>query len=93
MGNVILTRADILRGLELLNERARHDGIAVDISIYGGAALILAFDLERATRDVDVSITNDIGYVRRVAGEIAEALGWPESWPNDGVKDFLSAHE
>ncbi|MDR3087337.1 MAG: nucleotidyltransferase [Azoarcus sp.] len=93
MGNVILTREDILRGLKCLDQRAKQDGIAVDVSIYGGAALILAFDLKRATRDVDVSVTGNLNYVRKVAAEIARTQGWPESWLNDGVKGFLSAHE
>ena len=93
MGNVILSREDILHGLKLLDQKAKQDGIAIDMSIYGGAALILAFDLKRATRDVDVSVTGNLSYVRQAAAEIARTQGWPESWLNDGVKGFLSAHE
>jgi hypothetical protein len=89
----LLNKADILHGLELLDQRARQDGIAIDVSIYGGAALVLAFELDRVTRDVDVAVKGNVDYVRQLAAEIAEAQGWPESWLNDGVKGFLSAQE
>jgi hypothetical protein len=94
LGNeMYLTKADILHGLELLDKRARQDGITVDVSVYGGAALVLAFDLNRVTRDVGVAVNDNANYVKQVAAQIAEKQGWPESWLNDGVKGFLSAKE
>ena len=68
-------------------------GAVVDISIYGGAALILAFDLSRSTRDVDVVVKGDVTLIRKLAEEVAEENDWPESWLNDGVKGFVSATE
>jgi hypothetical protein len=65
----------------------------VDIAIYGGSALILTFDLARTTRDVGIVAHGDAQYIRRAAGEIAEEMGWPDNWLNDGVKGFVSAHE
>jgi hypothetical protein len=90
---IILRKEDIQRGLEQLDQKAKRDGLVVDISVYGGAALILAFDLQRATRDVDVVIKGDVSLVRKLAAEVAEENHWPESWLNDGVKGFVSANE
>jgi hypothetical protein len=88
-----LQKEDILRGLKRLNQKAKEAGVVVDISVYGGAALILAFSLERATRDVDVVVNGDIGWVRKLSAEIAKEEDWPESWLNDGVKGFVSSNE
>jgi hypothetical protein len=88
-----LRREDILYGLERLNQKARETGVIIDISVYGGAALILAFNLERATRDVDVVVKGDMSFVRKLAAEIAAENDWPETWLNDGVKGFVAASE
>jgi hypothetical protein len=88
-----LQKEDILHGLERLNQKAKAAGVVVDISVYGGAALILSFDLRRATRDVDVVIRGDVPLVRKLTAEIAEENDWPESWLNDGVKGFVAANE
>jgi hypothetical protein len=89
----LLQKKDILRGLERLDRKAKEAGVVLDISVYGGSALILAFDLERATRDVDAVVKGDISLARKLAAEIAEENDWPESWLNDGVKGFVAANE
>jgi hypothetical protein len=90
---MILQKTDILRGLKQLDQKAKDAGVVIDVSVYGGAALILAFDLERATRDVDVVVKGDLPLVRKFTAEIAEQNDWPESWLNDGVKGFVAANE
>jgi hypothetical protein len=89
----MLTREDILRGLRRLDERAKAAGVLVDLSIYGGAALALAFDLRLATRDVDAVVHGSPQFLRTVSREIAEEEGWSEAWLNDAVKGFTSAFE
>ena len=89
----ILTKDDILRGLTKLDEMAKVAGVVVDLSIYGGAALAIAFDIRHATRDVDAVVRGNPDFVRRAAAQIAEEEGWPEDWLNDGVKGFISANE
>ena len=88
-----LSREDILRGLRRLDEMARKANLVVEIAIYGGAALCLAFDTRAATRDVDVVIRSATQFVRKAAREIARDEGWPEAWLNDGVKGFIAASE
>jgi hypothetical protein len=71
---VVLNKEDIERGLGQLNRKAKRDGFVVDIFVYGGSALILAFDLQRTTRDVDAVIKRDAPQVRRLVAEIAEKM-------------------
>ena len=51
-----LTAADIESGLAAIGRLARADGRLIEISVYGGSAIVLAFDFRRATRDVDVIV-------------------------------------
>jgi len=88
-----LSKEDLLHGLQSLDEKAKKANIVVDISVYGGAALVLGYDLERSTRDVDVVIGSSISLVRELAAQVAQENHWHESWLNDGVKGFVSSHE
>jgi hypothetical protein len=57
--------------------------------VVGGAAIALAFDERRATRDIDavfVPKSEVYGAARRVG----EARGLPDGWLNDAVKGFLT---
>jgi hypothetical protein len=90
---VMLEKEDILRGLTKLDAKAREAGVIVDLSIYGGAAVAIAFDVRRATRDVDAVVRGNPDFVRRAAAQIAEEEGWPVDWLNDGVKGFTSSNE
>ena len=90
---MLLNKSDILKGLELLDAKARDAHITVDLAIYGGAALALAFDMRTATRDVDAVIQSHHSFVRNAVREIAAEYDWPENWFNDGVKGFISTSE
>lgn len=84
-----LNREIILKALALLDEALRLKNTTGEICIFGGAAMILAFDATFATRDVDaIFVPKEI--VSKAVVSIAEELGLPESWLNDGVKDFVS---
>jgi hypothetical protein len=89
----LLSREDILRGLRRLDEEARKAEVVVDMAIYGGAALCVAFDTRVATRDVGVVIRSKTQFVRTTARDVAREEGWPEDWLNDGVKGFIAATE
>ena len=90
---ILLSKDDILRGLGKIDYKAREHGVVIDLSIYGGAALALAFNVRRATRDVDAVVRGSPTFLRNAAAEVAREEGWPEDWLNDGVKGFVSAHE
>jgi hypothetical protein len=88
-----LSKTQILRGLRRLDEIARQSHRVVELAIYGGAALCLAFDLRASTRDVDVVIRSATDFARAAAEEVSREEGWPQDWLNDGVKGFVAASE
>lgn len=83
-------RASIEAAFERMGELARAEGKVVEISVYGGSALILTLNHRPATRDVDAVFERDRTFVRKAVARIASEFGWQENWLNDGVKDFLS---
>lgn len=89
----LLDRDAILRGLSKIDARARAAGVIVDLAVYGGAALILAFDTRRATRDVDAVVRGAPDFLREAAAAITAEEGWSPDWLNDGAKGFTSARE
>lgn len=87
-----LTRTDLIQGLELLSDLAGKEGLTLEISIYGGAAMLLAFDSRPATKDVDAIVAPaDAGL--RLARKVAQAKDWHDGWLNDDVRMFLSPKE
>ena len=86
-------RTTLEAALGRLGEIAVAEGKIVEISVYGGSALLLTFDSRIATRDVDAVFESDRDFVRCAAAMIADEFGWSADWINDGVKGFLSAHD
>jgi len=84
------TKETIEQALKALGEIAVREGKLVEISVYGGSALLLTLDARVATRDVDAVFERDKEFVRTAAEEIAEEKGWSTDWLNDAVKGFLS---
>ena len=59
------------------------------IYIAGGAAMLLAHDSEKTTRDVDASIDESHGAVTRAAREVAHRHGWATSWLNEQATSYF----
>lgn len=85
-----LDRQTIEAALAALNARLEAAGAIGEICIFGGSAMVLAFDAREATRDVD-AVFCPPELFRRAAAEIADELGLPADWLNDGVKGFVSS--
>ncbi|MBI3706976.1 MAG: hypothetical protein HY246_04770 [Proteobacteria bacterium] len=83
-------RETLEAAFEAIGKRARAEDRTVEISVYGGSALILTMAHRAATKDVDGVFDRDKVWLRQVARVIAEDNGWDESWLNDGVKGWLS---
>lgn len=79
----------IRAALTELGRRLELRGLAGELYIVGGAAIALAFDARRATRDVD-AVFEPKSVIYAVADEMAEELGLGAGWLNDGVKGFLA---
>lgn len=83
-------KVELKAALTLLGTLAHHEGKTLEIAVYGGSALMLLFDWRQATRDVDAVFEADKANIRRLASVVADRLGLPADWLNDGVKGFLS---
>ena len=85
------SRQDIVDGLKRLGELAAGRGIHIQLTLVGGAAMVLGFDARQSTRDVDVIILapKEARLVRKLARMVAEEKDWPEDWLNDGAKGYL----
>ena len=64
------------------------EGMVADLFLVGGAAVALAYDARRLTRDVD-AVFVPVQQVRRAAARVAERHGLSSDWLNDAVKGFL----
>jgi hypothetical protein len=49
----LLDREAMERALRLLGDRLVRRGLVADVYVFGGAAMALAYDARRATRDID----------------------------------------
>ncbi len=87
-----LTRDDITSALERLGQLAAAQGLTVELTLMGGAVMVLAYQARLSTRDVDVVIMAPRGAesrVRQLAAQVADELGWPADWLNDAAKGYM----
>ncbi len=85
-----LSKENILAALDRLNELLHEKGVMGELCIFGGAAMVLAFDARESTRDVD-GIFVPKTEVLAAAIQVAEEFGFQPDWLNDGVKGFISS--
>jgi Nucleotidyltransferase of unknown function (DUF6036) len=89
----ILDRATITEALRRLGERLAHRGVVADLyvfgGVFGGAAMALAYDLRRSTRDIDALIQPH-GAVLAEAESVALELGLPRWWLNEQASAYVS---
>lgn len=83
----LLTREDILRAFEALSAELPSASAPHDLTIMGGAALVLRFQARDSTRDVDAVSSDKI--MRDAAARVGKRLGLPEDWLNDGAKGYV----
>jgi Nucleotidyltransferase of unknown function (DUF6036) len=87
-----MDRAEIIDALTALAAELDCRGVSAEMYIVGGAAIALAFDERRATRDID-AVFEPKGIVYEAAAAVAEQLGLPGGWLNDAVKGFLEGED
>ncbi len=78
-----------MRALGRLGELAQANEIELEISIYGGCAMMLAFDRRAITRDV-VAVFHPKTKVKPLITQVAAEMQLPEEWLNDDVRQFLA---
>jgi Nucleotidyltransferase of unknown function (DUF6036) len=84
----VLNRDAALRALQELASVLESRGIEGRMFVVGGAALALAFNARRITRDID-EVFEPKSEVYSAAQEVANRLGLPDDWLNDAVKGFV----
>ena len=84
-----MNREILLSALRALGQKANAEGIKLEVSIYGGAAFLLAFNSREATRDID-AILKPKEEGERLVIEVARQLDIPDDWLNSNVEQFIS---
>jgi hypothetical protein len=87
-----LTKAEIVAALNRISELAAAEGVRLEMTLYGGAVMLLAYDARDVTKDVDAIIhPPEVG--RRLVAKVARERGLAEDWLNDNVRLFVSRKE
>jgi hypothetical protein len=84
-----LSKRDILRLFEALNDELRGVNVKGQLNLAGGAVMCVALDARPSTRDVDASFHPSVA-VLDAAHRVAAKLGVPDFWLNDAVKAYMS---
>jgi len=87
-----MNRNEIVEALTALAAELTRRGTSAEMYVVGGAAIALAFDERRSTRDVD-AVFEPKATVYEAAAAVAEQLGLPTGWLNDAVKGFLQEED
>lgn len=87
-----MDRTEIVAGLTALGAALERRGTQGEMYIVGGAAMALAYDARRSTRDID-AVFEPKAAVYEAAAEVAEQLELPPGWLNDAVKGFLAGDD
>jgi predicted nucleotidyltransferase len=90
--DVLLGRAELERAFTALGERLAKRGVVADVFVVGGAAMALAYDAQRVTRDVDAVFVPH-GIVHEEAIRVADELGLPRWWLNEQASVYVSGRD
>jgi predicted nucleotidyltransferase len=85
----LLDRAGIEEVFRRLGDRLAKRGVVADIYVFGGAAMALAYDARRATRDVD-AVFKPHGIVLEEAQAVGAELGLPPWWLNEQASSYVA---
>jgi len=85
-----LSADDIRAAFAALSQELERDGERAEIVVAGGAALVMLYEARKGTKDVDaVFVAPEAAVVRRSAERVADRLGLPSDWLNDGAKGYF----
>ncbi len=88
----LLTKQEIERALGRLSELAASEGVRLEMTLYGGAVMLLAYNARAVTKDID-AIVHPPEVARRLIARVGKERGLHEGWLNDDVKQFVSERE
>jgi hypothetical protein len=85
----LLDRAAIEDAFRRLGDRLARRGVVADLYVFGGAAMALAYDARRATRDID-AVFQPHGVVLDEARAVASEVGLPYWWLNEQASAYVA---
>ncbi|GAA4607315.1 hypothetical protein GCM10023195_27660 [Actinoallomurus liliacearum] len=85
----LLDREDIEKAFRRLGDRLVRRGVVADVYVIGGAAMALAYDARRSTRDID-AVFEPHGIVLDEARDTAKELGLPPWWLNEQASVYVA---
>ncbi len=86
----MLNRDEIIKYLELINQKLKQRGSKGQIGLFGGTVMCLVYNARKSTKDID-GVFQPKTLIYEIAKEIARENNLNEDWLNDSVKGFLSA--
>ena len=84
-----LSATDMRDALGEVAERLQRAGVQGRLYVTGGAAMALAYDAERLTRDIDAAITGGHNAVIDAVRAVAASRGWPSTWLNEQATTYM----
>lgn len=87
-----LSRTDIVRALTRLGELCAKQQARVEVALYGGTVMMLAYDCRETTKDID-AIFHPPEVVEPLLKQVAREQNLPEDWMNNGVGAFVGRRE
>jgi len=84
------SRTELVALLGLLADRLARRGVSASVYVVGGAAISLAFDSRRATRDIDAMVLEGHGPLIEEVRSIARERGLPSTWLNEQAVAYVS---
>jgi len=88
-GDPLLDRAAIEDAFRRLAQRLVRRGVVADLYVFGGAAMALAYDARRSTRDID-AMFQPHGVVLDEARAVADELALPQWWLNEQASAYVA---
>ncbi len=85
----VLSKEQILKYLEILSDEIGKEDLKGEILVFGGAAMVLAFNARPSTKDID-AIFQPKKRIYELSNRIAGEYNLPEGWLNDSVKGFIA---
>ncbi|MCB0310776.1 MAG: hypothetical protein KDD42_06060 [Bdellovibrionales bacterium] len=85
----MLSKKQILKLFEKLNQKLSDHEVKGEIYLLGGAVMCLASNARASTKDLD-AVFSPKSKIRELALEIAREEKLPQDWLTDSVKEFLS---
>jgi hypothetical protein len=85
-----LSRSDVESAFQEIGEILVRAGKVAEIAVYGGAAIMLQFEVTFRTTDVDAKVeAGDHGALMQAANDVAIRRGWLRSWLSEAVTVYL----